>query len=178
MQEEPAEVEKVQDENVSKDDLKWILDRTTSHIQAADTKNGILVAALAVIVAVLFPGVDFSAQVNAILEAGCLQLFIAIVLVLSLFWLIVSLMASVFPRIGKKGAVSSVTYFGGVVSHGSSERYAEKLDTANLRADLIVQIYANSLIAKKKMFWHSSALVSFAVLLTCMVALFVFGMGA
>lgn len=48
---------------LSDDDLKWILGRTGAYIRDADAKNGMVIAALAVIVAVAFPmGSSFQRQ--------------------------------------------------------------------------------------------------------------------
>lgn len=56
---------------LSADDLKWVLDRTSAYIRDADVKNGMVIAALAVIVAVAFPNGEFvSAAKSMVVDGG------------------------------------------------------------------------------------------------------------
>lgn len=154
------------------DNLKWILDRTTDAVKTADNKNSIVAAILAGLAAVAFADGSLSSAAaviknNATDHAVCLVLMV--LMALSFTVAMVALIASLFPR--TKCGYDSAIYYSLIAEHKDWISLKRKLaDGYSLEDDLLCQIYANSTICKKKMFWHSVALFSTYMLVLWTVA--------
>lgn len=154
------------------ENLKWVLDRTTDAVKTADNKNSIVTAVLAGLAAVLFSNDNFSSAVSVIGAdpmrhwACCALLSL---MAASFTAAILSLVASLFPRVSCEN--DSLIYYGLIAEHKDWHSLKREMDDKGFATeeDLISQIHINSSICKKKMFWHSVALVfTYAlILLTC-----------
>ena len=144
---------------LSDDDLKWVLDRTSTYIRDADTKNGMVIAALAVIVAIAFPNGEFVSAARAMIADGCWHLGIVVLCGLSALLLVFTLLGSIFPRLDLKGRRKSVLFYGDIDSYSSAGAFLWDAERADLQEELAGQIYVNSKIAKRKMALNRWSLV-------------------
>ncbi len=167
-------VDAVDETGLSDDDLKWVLDRTSTYIRDADTKNGMVIAALAVIVAVAFPDGEFVSAAKSMAADGCWHLVIVVLCGLSALLLVFTLLGSIFPRLDLKGRRKSVLFYGDIDGYSSTGAFLRDAEKADLREELAEQIYVNSKIAKRKMAlnrWSLFFLLLFLML--CALVMFV-----
>lgn len=159
---------------LSADDLKWVLDRTSTYIRDADTKNGMVIAALAVIVAVAFPDGEFVSAAKSMVADGCWHLAIVVFCGLFALLLVFALLGSIFPRLDLKGRRKSVLFYGDIDGYSSAGAFLWDAERADLREELAGQIYANSKIAKRKMALNRWALVFLLLfMLLCALVMFI-----
>ena len=136
---------------LSDDDLKWVLDRTGAYIRDADAKNGMVIAALAVIVAVAFPNGEFVSAAKSMVVDGGWYLVVVVFCGLSTLLLVLAVLGSIFPRLDLEGRGKSVLFYGDIDCYPSAGAFLWDAERADLREELAGQIYVNSKIAKRKM---------------------------
>lgn len=136
---------------LSDDDLKWVLDRTGAYIRDADAKNGMVIAALAVIVAVAFPNGEFVSAAKSMVVDGGWHLVVIVFCGLSTLLLVLAVLGSIFPRLDLEGRRKSVLFYGDIDCYPSAGAFLWDAERADLREELAGQIYVNSKIAKRKM---------------------------
>ena len=159
---------------LSDDDLKWVLDRTSTYIRDADTKNGMVIAALAVIVAVAFPDGEFVSAAKSMAADGCWHLVIVVLCGLFALFLVFTLLGSIFPRLDLKGRRKSVLFYGDIDGYSNAGAFLWDAERADLREELAGQIYANSKIAKRKMALNRWSLVFLLLfMLLCVLIMFI-----
>lgn len=157
----------------SNDELKWILERATESVRNIDSKNGVLIAILAAIAAILFSGEAFLSAVSDQacpewayrVKAVCIALMVGAALVSA-----IALTLSLIPR--AQCPKDSLIYSGQIARFENAGEYAKALDknTIDFQGDLVNQIYITSTIYRRKTFWNKVATIAMAALVILIVA--------
>lgn len=160
---------------LSDEDLKWVLDRTSAYIRDADTKNAFVVALLSVVATITLSDGEFLTKFNQMIKEGCPYCCVVFLLGLASFLTVITVLASVFPRLDSKEARRSYIYYGDISSFDSAREYLDLVDCCSLRSELINQILVNSKIAKKKMTLNRFSLISLLVFIAMLTLVQLFG---
>lgn len=161
---------------LSDDDLKWVLDRTGAYIRDADAKNGMVIAALAVIVAVAFPNGEFVLAAKSMVVDGGWHL-VVVFCGLSALLLVLAVLGSIFPRLDLEGRRKSVLFYGDIDCYSNVGAFLWDAERADLREELAGQIYVNSRIAKRKMALNRWSLVFLLLFMLLCALVMVIGSG-
>ena len=164
---EKGSVQDVQDK-LPIEEQKWILDRISTYIRDIDSKNGIVLAALAIVAAVLFSNEWFCGFLaKAAYSGSVIQIVLLATTVVSFVCCLVSLFVSLMPRVHSPESDQSLIYSAGIAKFEDSEGYSAALGGENndLRKDIVGQIHANAVIAEKKILWHARSLKALVVFL-------------
>lgn len=162
---------------LSDDDLKWVLDRTGAYIRDADAKNGMVIAALAVIVAVAFPNGEFVLAAKSMVVDGGWHLVVVVFCGLSALLLVLAVLGSIFPRLDLEGRRKSVLFYGDIDCYSNVWAFLWDAERADLREELAGQIYVNSRIAKRKMALNRWSLVFLLLFMLLCALVMVIGSG-
>lgn len=184
-------MEKIQIENIDKNDAFDILDRTIGFINNCDTKTSIVLGIYGIIVAVLFTNEGLLKLKTIIIASMGKGMVYGILYVIPLMFVvgififgICKLFYVLFPKIDCKDLkqedldLDSKLYFGDIAKNSSYKQYKEKLlncDDDEYINDIISQIYLNSFICNKKfMNYKKGFKVSFIGLILFII---MFGIG-
>lgn len=155
---------------LSTDDLKWLLERNSSYIRDADTKNGITLAIVAVIASVLFSSEAFiSSASKTITDGNKMGIILLLAMMASAAFTMLCVFMSLKPRV--KNSRKSLLFYGDISDVGDSDLLHTLFasETFDLESQLESQIIETARICCEKMAWHSRADWSLMVLVAAMI---------
>ena len=160
---------------LTNEDLKWVLDRTSTYIRDADTKNAFVVALLSVVVTITLSDGEFLTKINQLIEEGCPYCCVVFLLGFASFLTLITVLGSVFPRLDSKEERRSSIYYGDISSFNFARDYLDLADCCNLRSELTNQILINSKIAKKKMTLNRYSIISLLLFIAMLTLVQIYG---
>lgn len=152
------------------DDLKWLLERNSSYIRDADTKNGITLAIVAVIASILFSSEAFISSASKTIIAGNkVGIILLLAMMVSAAFTMLCVFLSLKPRV--KNSKKSLLFYGDISGVGDSDLLHTLFASGafDLRTQLESQIMETSRICCEKMAWHARADWSLMVLVVAMI---------